>query len=456
LRALQGLHQSTSNQDVLAAATLSFVASDIRHDRSKSKDPWQYPEETLAIRSGDCEDKAFLIASMMRALGVPSYNVRVVLGEVNIEDKKRSIRQDHVWVMYKSRRGEWLPLDPYFVGPVSQHEHAVFTPYFIFNDECVWTLHPRDGADRLFSHTKSRQRRHARTLSGEIGTKYNPKWEGNEHQEIVRTALNCVLPPTVVESLTSLHFYTYVAGVPVDKPDVVHYQPHMHFDNGLISEGFSYVGNLLTQVGNSWKSGTSQSDLPTLQLVDFATHAIADFYSHSSYAHFGQIHNDRLTICKPTTADLADFPAYLTRIGCQVPDYSHSVEGEFRFRPTKDDGFDLGYNDAYTYGERYHFTNVWGGRLISGRYGQPYEPPYRMERFATMSEEDFWKLPKWRERTLLPRHDDIAVDCANRPSYHRLYSDSSPMARQIYSNQYRWRKNAAIEHVRQAVQSIVA
>jgi hypothetical protein len=43
-------------------------------------DYWQTPEETLSLRTGDCEDFAILLCTLLRAYGINENQVYVVLG----------------------------------------------------------------------------------------------------------------------------------------------------------------------------------------------------------------------------------------------------------------------------------------------------------------------------------------------------------------------------------------
>ena len=49
------------------------------------------------------------------------------------------------------------------------------------------------------------------------------------------------------------------------------------------------------------------------------------------------------------------------------------------------------------------------------------------------------------KRGALPHHDEIAVDAADRSSAHRLFLDVA-----TYRQQFQWRVDSAVNHVRRA------
>jgi hypothetical protein len=51
---------------------------------------WQFPNETIQLRTGDCEDFSLLLCSLLRADGWSPDNVHVIVGEQN--------SQYHAWV----------------------------------------------------------------------------------------------------------------------------------------------------------------------------------------------------------------------------------------------------------------------------------------------------------------------------------------------------------------------
>jgi transglutaminase-like putative cysteine protease len=112
-------------------------------------DFWQRPAETFERRRGDCEDMAVLLASLLITSGISAYNVRVVFGSVY--DRQRG-ELGHAWVMYKTERGEWVPLDilaaveeiPTAASELTASNLPVaqYRPRYCFNRDHVWAVGP--------------------------------------------------------------------------------------------------------------------------------------------------------------------------------------------------------------------------------------------------------------------------------------------------------------------------
>jgi hypothetical protein len=84
-------------------------------------DYWQTPEETLSLRTGDCEDFAILLCTLLRAYGIDAERVYVAIG---VDDKG----QGHAFLIEDwYLDGEWRAVEP-------QAEAEPFPPGRRFKD----------------------------------------------------------------------------------------------------------------------------------------------------------------------------------------------------------------------------------------------------------------------------------------------------------------------------------
>jgi len=64
-----------------------WVAYNVRYmrdiDRWGVEEYWQLPATTINLGTGDCEDQAILLASLIRAAGLPREKVHLVIGKIN-------------------------------------------------------------------------------------------------------------------------------------------------------------------------------------------------------------------------------------------------------------------------------------------------------------------------------------------------------------------------------------
>ncbi len=97
---------------------------------------WFLPSDTLVRKTGDCEDFATLLCSLIRAKGVPASDVRVVVGTLQQDGEAFG----HAWVELK-HEGDWLPLEPTATGDYpppfdyyETHAHPEVERYYWFND----------------------------------------------------------------------------------------------------------------------------------------------------------------------------------------------------------------------------------------------------------------------------------------------------------------------------------
>jgi transglutaminase-like putative cysteine protease len=93
------------------------------------RDYWQLPHETINLRTGDCEDKAILLCTLLRAAGYDENSVFVIVGYTPTTG--------HAWVRVNIG-GIWTDLDPTndpsgIIGGLISW--AVFEEAYKFNDK---------------------------------------------------------------------------------------------------------------------------------------------------------------------------------------------------------------------------------------------------------------------------------------------------------------------------------
>lgn len=410
--------------DHRAYVITEFVSQHIKYRRTAGLDPWQFPDETLSLKSGDCEDRALLIASLLLASGISSFNVRVALGKFRAWFGRKHQDFDHVWVMYKNEMGKWQIIEPAHVKRVEGKvigkqlpTDAEYIPQFLFNDVHLWHV-PR--ADDELGLTAVKLKRDWSSL--------HPEFAGWVHRSILNEALTPdVCPPWVLSALNR-HFSVILGrrAWTVDDVDLpTSYDPRDHFDNGYILDGWQQVNNRLAQF-----KGASVTSLDAFAK---AAHGIADFYAHTSYAHFAKVQGGMLTLCTPDTptSGLAQSPNYGAGSSFDL------VSDEFSI------------NAHLWTGTTVERASMWNNKLISGRYAQKGDShsPYELITFIPSSLQ---KAPNFPVRGSLPHHNEIAVDEPlsddQPPSGHVLYDA------QNYATQYQLRYTAAVRHIHQAFQ----
>jgi len=433
------LFQSRASRsfDYRARIITSYVSEKVGYQSKPGKDPWLFPDETLFCKKGDCEDRAFLIASLLIASGISPYNVRVALGKLNLHSAKGQRSFDHVWVMYKAESGHWLLLEPLNVRlkgkkgetpgttKSTPSKKAEYIPYFLFNNSHLWGVHHLN--DRLtFSDSVSRRKQ---------WTKFNPKFAGDVHQTILNAALNGA-EKRIIDDLNR-RFSRAVLGLvgpmvdEIDR-DISHYSPIHHFDNCFIKEGWDFVEDQLS----SFK--LDNNDLDSFAR---AAHAIADFYAHSSYVHFAAIRQ-----CANTKDDYA-----MLYDATQNPGADYSFQSQFDLESGK-----FSVNKKYWKQPINQIPALWKNKIISGRYAQR-EDNHGEDVFDVIIEgktyipEELEEREDFCKRGSVPHHNEIAVD-SEKIGSNKLYSKSTTdrMDPKSYSNQFKWRKNSAIRHIRQA------
>jgi predicted transglutaminase-like cysteine proteinase len=128
-----------------------LVCSTIRYasdkERFNAMEYWQFPHETLHLKTGDCEDGGILMATAMLVLGVPSFRVRVVAGKVKT-GQPQAPTGGHAYISYlRESDNNWVPIDWCYLPdpdiPVPEKKIIKGRPeykqvMFSFNDKYSW------------------------------------------------------------------------------------------------------------------------------------------------------------------------------------------------------------------------------------------------------------------------------------------------------------------------------
>jgi hypothetical protein len=398
-------------------------------------DAWLYPDETLSQGGGDCEDLSFLLAALLLASGISSYCVRVALGSVliTLPDGKPQ-KHDHCWVMYQNEGAVWEILEPLTkvrgrsgkspggksisVRPAARK--LEYIPQYVFNVDHLWQIHSRELNRRTGFADYCQERR--------FWNKFDPSFALNVHNSIYDLALGSKIPAAAMSVIKRKSLLM--------DANIFTYDPRDHFDDGYLSEGWHLVNSRLAAFANDnsdWES------------FGAAAHAIGDFYAHSSYLHFAALQDaaspqGRADIYRPG-ANLVAAPQYTAApADPSLPPFDLTS-----------DTFSL--NPNVWPGTKPQAAAQWAGQLISGRYAQQYDPKAGFFEGLTSLPFDLAHAADYNTRGALPHHDEIAVDDSTISSGHKLYraTTSGPADRQAFANQFRWRKNTAVQHIQNAL-----
>jgi hypothetical protein len=213
------------------------------------------------------------------------------------------------------------------------------------------------------------------------------------------------------------------------------YDPRDHFDNGFIPDGWAVANSRLANFkadNSDWGS------------FGKAGHAIADFYAHSSYLHFAQLQD--------AASDAGQAAAYDAGGALVAPPGYTATPPDPSLPPFDLTSAKFSVNPNLWKGTKPDAANQWAGKLISGRYAQKYDPKATFFEGFTGIPISLAGAPDFAVRGSLPHHDEIAVDAATPGKRHQLYSPggSGLDDRQAYANQFRWRVNTAIQHIKQS------
>lgn len=420
--------------DYRADVIRTYVSETISYEGKSGRDPWLFPDETLFVKKGDCEDRAFVIASLLTASGVSSYNVRVALGKVKTS-KGRSF--DHMWVMYKNEDGRWMLIEPLIVrkgtkrSPMSWagkggsgREVMEYIPSYVFNSDHLWIV-KHDREIETFQDFVAKD-----------WSKFDPKFAGEVHRTILNAALHGA-DEGVIQKLNGYFSRAVLKliGPIVDDIDRRSYDPSDHFDNSYIKKGWKQVAERL----ETFKKDNTRN----LDYFALAAHGISDFYAHTSYAHFAKIKGSGKR-------------AYAAPFDPTDPETGFEMGRDYSKGSTFDlTGSKFSINtDNWAESMKDRIPAEWAGKLVSGRYAQKGDARGDIVKRiieATMHiPDDMQSAKDFYRRGSLPHHNEIAVDGPELDGEHVLYRNKDADRRMVFANQFIWRRNSAILHVRKA------
>jgi hypothetical protein len=433
---------SKTSFDYRALTIKNFVSKYITYNLKSNYEPWLMPDETIAVKEGDCEDRAFLIASLMIASGISPFNVRVAIGQVNLHynDRKKE-SYNHVWVMYKTEIGKWILIEPLVIRHDNKLKIKIkdrskfnnyllnteYVPFYLLNDHHLWAVFNEKNPYfdyKKFSIIQNRLK------------KFNPSFAGYIHENIMTKALSGA-PESIIAWISSRFLFNSISESTTiaieDSP--LGYKPEMHFDNCYIKEGWDWVNKNLEKYHE-----TDANNNQDLNYFGVAAHAVADFYAHTSYANF----SGSTQYSDPNGNNIDVLPIPQLYDGTQ----SDAVFNTGNFDLT---GKKFTVNKKLFKGSKSQIPGIWNGQIISGRYAQPEtinykrlfsDPMYAVEQGIDfpddlLSDQNFFK------RAAVPHHDEIAVDEIKKSASHKLYNGD------IYTQQFKLRERTAILHIRE-------
>lgn len=386
--------RSPGTFDSRRALVVDFFGRFHYRSRGRIGHEWLLPEETLALNGGDCEDLAFLLATLLEASGISPYCIRVAFGAVLVGGKPH----DHAWVVYQNEKGGWEIIEPLSIcaegrkkarsrrqrsaRPTAPPPDIEYVPVAVFNTDHLWwvrTNQSASGADldgnlALDGYLEQR----------EFWSRFKPAFAASVHDGIIDDAL----PGVSWFQRQRLKWASFALDV-----DTLSYDPRDHFDFSYIDEGWARV-----------RSRLARSDLTSLA---YALHSICDFYAHTVYAEFAPIGPAGIRLYDPeepfdASAITYDFAPYAP------------IEGTSR-TPVE-------------------CADLWRGKLISGQWWRAY----------STFPDDLQYRGDLEDHRSLPDHDFVAVDKASHPGGRHRYGPGS------FEEQFRLRRHAAVQHVRRA------
>lgn len=145
-----GIKKSDTNHDRKSEIIQKWVIDNLTYVYDQAQhnyvEHWQYPYETLQLQTGDCEDGAILMASMMIAAGIPRWRVRIAGGLVKTGNATAPTG-GHAWVTYLRESDQKFCILDWCYYPDRSPIHLKSTlkmnknylkTWFSWNDKWTW------------------------------------------------------------------------------------------------------------------------------------------------------------------------------------------------------------------------------------------------------------------------------------------------------------------------------
>lgn len=122
-----GWKRHYSDFDALREWVATKICYKSDQDNFGASDYWQFPIETLERGSGDCEDIAILLCSLLRASGVPADQVYVAIGT------PKGMKEYHAYLFERYSKGVWSMIEPQ-LDPVTSAFSITFLDWALTSD----------------------------------------------------------------------------------------------------------------------------------------------------------------------------------------------------------------------------------------------------------------------------------------------------------------------------------
>lgn len=114
-RIIESNHLRKDKNDDAVLAIQKYVVSRIQYHKDESlgnPEYWLFPEETLNLKRGDCEDGAILIASLILNALPKAHHWRVRVAAGWVREAPTAPQGGHAYCTYcRTTDNEWVPID---------------------------------------------------------------------------------------------------------------------------------------------------------------------------------------------------------------------------------------------------------------------------------------------------------------------------------------------------------